>query len=222
MMAAHDDGASVAKRRRERRLPSWWRHERMSIACALAEALHHSFGAEPSTCGTRVVDGATNDAVRGKSTVTRAREAAGTEFFTFHDEEPAAGERPGPVEDPWPQERVRRHAVDQIVGTFVPVQILDDPVPLMVDQLVEVFKLLDNVVPEQVIDVPQISQGSIPQRSVDRDPQSVEQLVEVCQACSGRSSRFCPRTEFNGVFWGSGCIADDRGGELRCKGRGVF
>ena len=99
--------------------------------------------------------------------------------FTFHDEEPAAGERPGPVEDPWPEERVRRHTVDQTVETCVPVQILDDPVPQMVDQLVEVFELLDNVVPEQVIDVPKISQGRIPQRSVDRDPQRVEQLVEV-------------------------------------------
>ena len=146
----------------------------MSIACALAEALHHSSRTKPPSCDTRVVEDATSDALRGQNTVTRAREAAGTDFFTFHDEEPAAGERPGPVEDPWPQARVRRHTVDQVVETFVPVQFLDDPVPLMVDQLVEVFKLLDNVVPEQVIDVPKISQGSIPQRSVDRDPQRVE------------------------------------------------
>ena len=33
------DGAGAARRRRERRLRSWWRHERMSIACAVAEAL---------------------------------------------------------------------------------------------------------------------------------------------------------------------------------------
>ena len=86
MMAARDDVASAAKRRRERRLRSWWRHERMSIACALAEALHHSSGTKPSTCDTRVAEGATNDATRGQNTVTRAREAAGTDFFTFHDE----------------------------------------------------------------------------------------------------------------------------------------
>ena len=30
-------------RRRERRLRSWWRHERMEVAAALAEATHHSF-----------------------------------------------------------------------------------------------------------------------------------------------------------------------------------
>ena len=68
----------------------------------------------------------------------------------------------GPVEDPRPQERVQRHTVDQIVETFVPVQVLDDPVPQMVGQLVEVFKLLDIAVPEQVIDVPKISQDRYP------------------------------------------------------------
>ena len=36
------DGAGAAKRRRERRLSSWWRHERMSVAAALAEAHYHS------------------------------------------------------------------------------------------------------------------------------------------------------------------------------------
>ena len=57
------------------------------------------------------------------------------------------------------------------------MQILDDLVLQMV-------KLLDNVVPEQVIDVPKISPSSFPQRSVDRDPQRVEQLVEVATVVS--------------------------------------
>ena len=35
-MAAFDAGTSAAKRRRERRLRSWWRHERMSIGAVLA------------------------------------------------------------------------------------------------------------------------------------------------------------------------------------------
>ena len=48
------DGTVVAKRRRERRLRPWWRHGRMSIA--------------------RAVEGATDDALRGKNTVTKARE----------------------------------------------------------------------------------------------------------------------------------------------------
>ena len=39
---ARDTGSSAAKRRRERRLRSWLRHERMTVAMALAEKLHHS------------------------------------------------------------------------------------------------------------------------------------------------------------------------------------
>ena len=39
-MAEHAAGA--AKRRRERRLRQWQRHERMTVAMALAEATHHA------------------------------------------------------------------------------------------------------------------------------------------------------------------------------------
>ena len=49
----------------------------------------------------------------------------------------------------------------------------------MVDQLVEVFRLLDIAVPVQVMDVPRISQDRIPQRTALLDPLVVEQLVEV-------------------------------------------
>ena len=39
------DGASgAARRRRERRLRAWLRHERQSVAAAVAETLHHSAG----------------------------------------------------------------------------------------------------------------------------------------------------------------------------------
>ena len=39
-MAEHAAGA--AKRRRERRLRQWQRHERLTVAMALAEATHHA------------------------------------------------------------------------------------------------------------------------------------------------------------------------------------
>ena len=45
MMAAHEaqgGGTGSARRRRERRLRSMLRHERMTVAMALAEKLHHS------------------------------------------------------------------------------------------------------------------------------------------------------------------------------------
>ena len=58
------------------------------------------------------------------------------------------------------------------------VQILDVPVPQMVDQLVDVLKLLDTAIPEHVIAVPKIPQDSIPHRAVF-EPQLAEQLVEV-------------------------------------------
>ena len=51
-------------------------HKRMSIAYDLAEALHNSSGNKPSTCDTRVVEVAQNDALRGQNTVTRGRRRA--------------------------------------------------------------------------------------------------------------------------------------------------
>ena len=127
----------------------------MSIACALAEALHHSSGTKPSTCDTRVVEVAQNDALRGQNTVTRAREAAGTEFFTFIDDEPAAGERPGSVEDPWPQGSIQRHRERCIAQPSLDVPGLHmaeetaSPVPAWV---VEGLGLQHTV--EQVVDAP--------------------------------------------------------------------
>ena len=100
------DGAEAARRRRERRLRSWWRHERMSIACALAEALHHSSGTSPSTCDTRVVEGAQNDALRGQNTDDESQRGAGArvaqraaapEASSTRD---AAGSGSGAVTDP--------------------------------------------------------------------------------------------------------------------------
>ena len=89
-------GTGSAKRRLERELRSWWRHERMSIAAAQAEALHHSSG--PPKYDTRVVEVAQHGAVCGQSAAARANEAAGRVNFTFDDEDvPAAGERPGDV-----------------------------------------------------------------------------------------------------------------------------
>ena len=69
--------------------------------------------------------------------------------------------------------------MEHIVGFSPFVQILDVPGPQMVDQPVKVLKMLDTVTPEQVIAVPKISQDSIPLRTVLREPQMVEQLVEV-------------------------------------------
>ena len=48
-MAERDcSGVRSARRRREQRLRSWWRHERMTVAAELAVALHHSRGVGPA------------------------------------------------------------------------------------------------------------------------------------------------------------------------------
>ena len=68
LMAARDDaagGTSCARRRRERRLRSMLRHERMAVAMALAEALHHS-------SGLKVMERAQHAALRGQKSGTRA------------------------------------------------------------------------------------------------------------------------------------------------------
>ena len=58
-------GTSSARRRRERRLRSWWRHERMTVAMELAAATHHSSpkGGWPDT---------THDAPWGQKTASSA------------------------------------------------------------------------------------------------------------------------------------------------------
>ena len=79
-----------------------------------------------------------------------------------------------------PQERIQRHTAEQMIESFVPVPVLDldAPVPQIVDQLVDVLKLFDTAIPEQVIAVPKIPLDSIPHRAVF-EPQLADQLVEV-------------------------------------------
>ena len=72
------DGARVAgaARRRERPLRSWAKHERMTVAMALAENLHHS---------RQKVEGGEHDGLRAQKTVR------------------ATGARPGVLTEPEPQ-----------------------------------------------------------------------------------------------------------------------
>ena len=70
-MAGRDCGTS-ARRRRERRLRSAWRHEQLSVAMSLAAATHHSAQPNAAERGLKMGTGAseeevheTNDALRG-------------------------------------------------------------------------------------------------------------------------------------------------------------
>ena len=75
-----------------------------------------------------------------------------------------------------PQERDLRCTVQQIVDTVPLVPLLDDPVPQTVEQLPDVMRFFDMLlpVPEQVIEVPKILLYDVPARPVLRDPQLAE------------------------------------------------
>ena len=77
-----------------------------------------------------------------------------------------------------PQEGVPRRIVEQIVDSAPVVPLLHAPEPQLVDSVVEVRKILDNLLPdvEQVIEVPKIFLHTAPQRSSLLEPQ---QLVEL-------------------------------------------
>ena len=154
-----------ARRRRERRLRSMLRHERMSVAMALAEKLHHS---------------AQQTKYTAKFRVTPPPQPV---LFSLYDEEPGGG-RPEALVEPRPQARVQRHTVEHItdlVRVAPMVQILDAPVPQTGDQLPDILSFFGALMPdpEQVIEVPKILLDDVPMRAADRDTQLGEQLVEV-------------------------------------------
>ena len=66
------------------------------------------------------------------------------------------------------------------LADFAPmVQILDAPVPQMVNRLVDVLKLSDGAIPEQVIELSMVLCPSRPLRAALAATQMAEQLVEV-------------------------------------------
>ena len=84
IMADVAHAASAAKRRRERRLRAMLRHERRSVAMALAEFTHHSSREQRTARAWEEVENATHDGLRAQKT-------------------PPPGELPGCLSDPGPQ-----------------------------------------------------------------------------------------------------------------------
>ena len=174
-----DGGTGSARRRRERRLRSMLRHERMTVAMALAEKLHHS------SRGQRMARAGEEDLELHYTAEFRTHpppQAAGTVYFAMDvDDVPAAlGSRPDRLSEVRPQERAQRRTVQQIVDP-VPLPTLDDPAPQMVGQLLNLAHFLDTPLPdpEQVIEVPKILSDDVPMRALVRETQLAEQLVEV-------------------------------------------
>ena len=134
---------------------------------ALAAAQHHS---APKSAGP-----VSHNVLRNQNT---ARE--GTKFYAMsEDSDVVGGCRPPSLLELRPQERVLRHTAEQIGDVAPVVPALGVPEPQMVDQLVAMIKVVGSVVPEQIIAVPKISWPSRFPRTVLREPQKAEQLVEV-------------------------------------------
>ena len=166
---------SVAQRRKQRRLRSWWRHEQQSIGAALATSLHHS------SRGLRKARAGEEESETKYTAKFRTTPPPQPVLFSLYDEEPS-GRRPASLaEPPRPQERVPRHTVEQMADVAPMVQILDAPVPQTVDKLHDVLQFFDRLsaVPEPVIEVPKIYTDDVPMSAVFRATQLAEQLVEV-------------------------------------------
>ena len=122
------------------------------------------------------------DELHGYAPEDAPRQAAGAQHFAMDagegGEAPAAG-RPAPLLEVLPQERVQQRTVEQIVDPAPLVPLLDDVVPQMVEQLVDIFSPLDLHVAEQVIEVPKIVFPPRAAHTVLGAPQTVDQLVEV-------------------------------------------
>ena len=141
-----------------------WRHEQLTLQMALAAALHHSRDVGPVTYNAQKSQKtaraeATNNALRSQTSSV----AGDTEFFSLYEEE-LGGTRP----EVRPQERVQRCTVETDRR-----QTRSSCRRLMENQLVEVCRLLDVLIPEQAIGsaqnllFPSISQAPCAFRGAD-------------------------------------------------------
>ena len=95
--------------------------------------------------------------------------------------EETGGGRPNLLLEPQgPQAGIQRHTMEHIADVVPMVQILDIPVLLGADQLVEACRHLDLPIPEQAIEVPKFSSTPRPpRRRILFAERMAEQLVEV-------------------------------------------
>ena len=175
----------VAQRRRERRLRSWYRHEQQTVRMALAAFSHHS-------ALRRQTKARAGEEGHEEHNASRRQKPPPLQPELFNLEEEPGGGLPAPLSEvAGRQDKVVRHVLEDLGSVCPVVQILDLPVPHMMDQLAELLNLEEDVldagrlvdrifqVPELVIEVPKIGLDVIPLRTLVPEPQLVEQLVEV-------------------------------------------
>ena len=129
-------GTGSARRRRERRLRSFLRHERMAVAMALSEFKHHSS--------------------RGQ----RKDRAGGEVRVELHGGVPEAplhhgGSRPPCLGVPrGPQVGLERHFLEHMADICPFVQILVAPVPHPVENVTDTLRILDLRLPSRLLQCP--------------------------------------------------------------------
>ena len=175
---ARDAGTSAARRRRERRLRSMLRHERMTVAMALAEMSHHSAPRRPIMTKAKGEESEMNNAT---GQMTPPPRAASTVHYNLFDDGDVLAARPTPLVEVRPQPGVLRHSAALFVDFSPFVQILDDPVPQLGDRVVDLLRKIDApALVELVIAVPKISLDRVSKRCPRRLPRRVvERLMEV-------------------------------------------
>ena len=197
---------SAALQRRERRLRSMLRHERMSVAMALAEKLHHS---------ARTRGEERDELHNATGQKTPPPRAASTVYFSLDDDGDVLAAPPDRLYEVMPLDRVLRRTVEQNVDA-VTFPSLDVPEPQMENQLVEVLQKIGTRSSHQVIEVPEIFPVSVPQHLVEsRPPQLAEQLVEVptepVYVLMVLASKVFSRRELSGLLSGQGSAASGSG-----------
>ena len=153
------DGDGVAKRRRLRRLRSWWRHEQQTVAAVLATFQHHSAPRGPRTART-------GERSARRTTRPRSGRCSPQGRILRH----VVGHLPAPALDvPVPQMVDQLPDIEQFFRALSP-----DP-----EQVIEVPKILPLDVPmraalrvtqlvEQLVEVPTITSFSSLQRTVEQ------------------------------------------------------
>ena len=120
----HGEHVSAVRRRRKRRLRQFLRHERLSVAMALAEFTPHNSRGQRARAGGVEHEVNYEPRLQNPPLPPAARVQ---HFFLDDDEPPVAGSRPDRLSaESVPQERVQRHTVEQMV-----VPVLVAPVPLL-------------------------------------------------------------------------------------------
>ena len=135
------------------------RHERMTVPMALAEFSHHS------SRGQRMARAGVWGHEQNYMAKIRKPPTPQPELFSL-EEEPGGG-LPAPLSEvAGRQEKVERHVVEDL-GELVPlVQILDLPVPQMVDNVLDALRIPVSPMAVQVVEVATILIDVIPALSL--------------------------------------------------------